>query len=461
MALQLGPRIYKPNFKWGVLPRNKLDTLSAEVTLNTPLEDAGSIVQETNKVTIRGVEHTLPIALDVPISTVLNSNNFESGQPTTMCINQVSCVTASGSMLFELTNPLPTVPSVKLHASGTTYYINRGSLTHAKVEEAYFGAASGVARWIYDNASDHEDWTDKSTDSYNRGLYEDPTLVDYTAKSVPLYGWVRKLVPAGPFTPVSQRNQPEEADVLTTWVNQDKSNHWAVTQNWQGYGTAEEVQIWPVTIYAVGNIHSTKLAIRNRTVPISVQIIKIDDYTYRVDYSLPVRYEYFASSQYYTSFLGIRSYHDLDNYCFLDRITKIQIELVTSELNTETIDISYGLDSSGNLTEDVANEHPINFTKNELITSEAYWGNPENLWCQEMSKYLLDKFKDGKYIVECEVPATWALRNDIHINSELVVQLQDGTTITRKGEDCIFEVKTIEKRFRDDSFIFALRLMEV
>lgn len=461
MVLQLGPRIYSQNFVWGVLPRNKLDTLSAEVTLNTPLEDSGSVTLDVSTATIDGREYTLPISLDVPVNRFNSANNLESGQQTTMCINQVSCVVATGSVLFELENPLPTMPAAKLHLAGTTYYTTRGGLTHAKVEEAYLGSVNDVARWIYDNASDHEDWNDKSTDSLNRGIYEDTTLVDYTASSVPMYGWVRNLKPAGPFTPVSQRNQPEEQDVLTTWVDQSKSNHWAVTSNWSGYGTANEVQVWPVTIYATGDIKSTKLSVRNQTVPITTQVVKVDDYTYRVNYAVPVRYEYFASSQYYTAFLGIRTYHDLDNYCFLDRINKIQVELVTNQLNTETIDISYSLDSADELTDRVINEHPINFTKNELITSEAYWGSSDRLWSEEMAKYLLEKFKDGKYVVECEVPATWALRNDIHINTEISIQLQDGTTIARNGVNCVFEVKTIEKRFRNSSFVFALRLMEV
>ena len=131
-------------------------------------------------------------------------------------------------------------------------------------------------------------------------------------------------------------------------------------------------------------------------------------------------------------------------------------------MNTETVNVSYSLgDTAGTLTTDVLNEHPINFTKNELITSQTYVGSSDVLWTQYMAKHLLTKFENGKYIVECEVPATWALRNDIHINSQLNIQLQDGTYITRGTDTCVFEVKTIEKRFRNTDFIFSLRLMEV
>ncbi len=113
-------------------------------------------------------------------------------------------------------------------------------------------------------------------------------------------------------------------------------------------------------------MNSTKISLRNRNVPIVVKVIKVDDYTYKVEYSVPVRYEYIASSQYYTSTLGIRTYHDLDSYSFLDRISKITIELVTTQLNTETVNVSYSLGGiAGTLTTNVLNEHPINFIKNE------------------------------------------------------------------------------------------------
>ena len=460
MSLKLSPRIYGQNFKWGVLPSNKIDTVTMQPVLNTPMDEKSSLTQEVTAVNVGGASKSLPIDLSTSMNFYLASNNYESGASTTMCVNQVSGVAVTGSVTFELNNPLPTMPTATLHCEGTTYFLNRGSLTHNMVATAT-NSPNAIASWIYNNASGNEQWTDKSTDSTNRGMYEDPTLIDYTAKSVPLYGWVRKLCPAGAFFPPEFRNQPTEQDVLTMWVDQSKSDHWALTKNWSGYDTTEAVQMWPVTIYAKGDIDSTKISLRNRTIPISAKVIKINDYTYRVDYSVPVRYEYVASSQYYTSFLGIRTYKDLDNYCFLDRVSKISIELITQELNTETVDLSFSLNASGELTEKAINEHPLSFTQNELITSEAYWGDSFTLWSREMSQYILSKFKDGKYIVECEVPAMWALRNGIQINSALAVQLQDGTLSTRAGTERIFEVKNIEKKFQDSRFIFTLKLMEV
>lgn len=458
MSILLSPRIYNKNFKWGVLPRNKIDTVTLQPMINTPISDAEGVSQEITSVDVKGTTHTLPVGLDISPTNLLFSNNYESGQPTTICENFVGCVVATGSVLFALEEPLPEIPTAKLRAEGTTYYVDRGSLTHADVADNIL-PISGVAAWIYSNASGNEEWTDKSTDSTNRGMYEDPTLVDYTAKSVPLYGWARKLYPAGPYINKYERNLPPAQDILTNWVDQTKSNHWALRENWTAYGTAGAVEMWAPTVYAQGDINSTKIVLQNSTVPIDAQVVKIDDYNYRVDYSMPVRYEYMASSQYYESFLGIRTYKDLDNYCFLDRITKITIELQTKQLNKGTQDISYALDSSGNLTAEVPNEHPLGFERNELITLATMWG--DKLWKEEMPRYLLDKFKNGKYIVECDVPATWALRNNVHINSEMTIQLQDTSMIKRNNADCVFLVKNISKRSQGDSFVFTLSLMEV
>lgn len=455
----LTPRIYGQNFKWAIKPKNKIDTLTATPVDNTPLAEAQSYTKEVTAVTI-GTENnvSLPVATSRAYTFVSFDNNYESGAQSTMCINQVSGVVASGSVLFELTEPLPSKPTAKLHVEGTTYHVNRGSQTHNTLFNI---GISDLATWIKTNSSGSDEWTDKSTDTENRGTYDDPTLVDYTSSWVPKYGWVRHIIPAISLT--STVDRPAEQDILTTWVDQSKSDHWAITDNWTDANKSDAAEMWPTVIYATGDIKSTKIALRCETVPITTKVHKIDDYTYRVDYSVPVRYEYMASSQYYTwslDFSDFRKYHDLDNYCFLDLISKITIELTTQNLNTETYNVSYSLDASGNLsTEEIKNEHPINFTYNELITSGATWG--EQPWLEHMSEYILKTYGKGAYIVECEVPATWALENNVHINTSMQIKLQNGKFIQRNGVTCTFQVKTIEKIYRDSKFYYALRLMEV
>lgn len=467
MALSLTPRIYGRNFKWGILPSNKVDTVVTRPILNTIMEEASSFTQDISSVTIKNndgdINTTLPIANTVKSNRAAISTNYEPNQigaAAIMCIGNVMCAVATGSVIFELDNPLPTMPSAKIHCEGKTYYVNRGSKTHADIRAVYEGDLHAVPQWIQNNASDNEEWTDKSTDSTNRGIYDDPTLIDYTKSSIPLYPWVRKIIPTSGSGYIFDE-KPLQQDILTTWVDQDKSSHWAQTQYWSGYNSSDAVTMWPAKVVATGDVSSTKISLKNQNVSITTSVIKIDDYTYKVEYSIPVRYTYYASSQYYTSFLGIRTYYDLDNYCFMDLIDKLQIELVAQELNQEYVDLSFSLDTSGQLTREVINEHPLSFNTNELITSEAYWGDTSSLWSTAMSQYLLEKFGEGKYIVECEVPAAWALRNDIHINSVCNIRLQDNTLIARDDVTCSFEVKTIEKRFKDNNFIYILRLMEV
>lgn len=469
MATVLTPRIYSRNFKWGILPSNKVDTVSMRPILNNPLEEPSSFMQDVSAVSIENndgkIDSTLPIVNSVKSNRAAYAWNYERNQPHStnpqyMGIGAVACVIATGSVTFSLDRPLPTLPTAKVHCEGKTYYVDRGSKTYEDIKGIFDGNIHDVPQWIQDNASGDETWIDKSSDSMNRGMYDDPTLVDYTKATVPLYPWVRKIIP------ISERGyaydeKPTQQDILTTWVDQDKSNYWARVENWLGYNTTDSVTMWPAVVDVSNDVYSTRISLKNKNVNITASVVKIDDYNYRVDYSIPVRYTYYAASQYYNSIIGIRSYHDLDSYCFMDTITKLQIELVAQEFNTEHVDLSYSLDNDGHLTQETLNKHPLDFTSNELITAGAYWQDASSLWTSTMPEYLLQKFKEGKYVIDCEIPAAWAVRNNVHINSVFGIMLQDGTTISRNGVTCNFEVKNIEKRFKDSSFIYALKLMEV
>ena len=193
-----------------------------------------------------------------------------------------------------------------------------------------------------------------------------------------------------------------------------------------------------------------------------MQASRINDYGCRVDFSLPARYEYIAASRYFKATSPVaeeKTFHDLDSYAFLSVINKIKIELAVTHLNEETEDVSYVLDAGGNLTTPGEKEHPLTFDKNEFITLNTTWAAVP--WTEAMSKYLLEKFQNGKHLVECEVPARWALEHNVHINTEVVIRLQDDSKISRDGKDVVFQVKTIEKNYKQGRFYYSLGLMEV
>lgn len=82
-------------------------------------------------------------------------------------------------------------------------------------------------------------------------------------------------------------------------------------------------------------------------------------------------------------------------------------------------------------------------------------------WVQTLSENILRKYKDGKYVVECSVPATWAIKQKLQAKSTVEVVLPNGQYIRRGRTTCTFEVKNIKKVFKSTSFVFQLKLMEV
>ena len=85
MTLTLGPRIYGKILKWGVLPGNKLDTFTAQPVINTALEEKVSYTQEVTQVIVKGASQVLPVPLTTHYDKFGAANNYESGQPTTIC----------------------------------------------------------------------------------------------------------------------------------------------------------------------------------------------------------------------------------------------------------------------------------------------------------------------------------------------------------------------------------------
>lgn len=461
MAIALKPRIYRQGLRWSLLPRNKVDTVTMQPVSNK-VSDADVIAtSDITSVTIDDTTYALPIPTTVKynhINLTMNvTKEVECGKGSTRC------VMASGSTTFHLEEPLPSTPTVKLVFAGTTYFVNRASKTYAD----YPGpSTTDIATWIYNNRNGSEEWQEKSTDMTNRGTYDDPTLIDYTKGIIPLFPFTRKLIQAQDI--LVQTDRPEEQDLLTFWTDRSLGSWGARRDNWTGASAGNGmVYMWPSKIVAELSglsVEHQQICLKNKTVAITTQVNKIDDYTYTVDWTIPVRYDYAAASQYAKSaFLGIGSpkVYDLDNYAFLDRISKVTIQLSAPTMSSETFDLSYSLSDSGNLTDNVINEHPLSFDSNELITLDAYWGDASSLWHKKMPEYLLDLYKDGKYVIECSVPASWAIQNNVHVNTRMNVYLQGDKPVTRDGDICVFEVKIIAKIFSNNEFSYAIKLLEV
>ena len=473
--LELKPRIYGQTFKWNLLPKNKIDTVLMQPIRNTLKESNVVATKTIDKVTINGQETNLPISVDLTVDSThkyysQNDVSTIAWHPT-IAKSLVEIYSVQGSTTFTLETPLSKMPTLKVTFNGETSVIDYNKYGHATYLAAIANQPS-LAKWI-DTYKSHapQIWSGKSRDNYNRGKYVAETdedgdvLVDYTKSYVPAYAWVNALYPAGP---EDNKNLTPAKNILTRW-NDGKyitvKYGWANLYDWKNINSFLNVNVYPSTLkhgdreVTGSRVVSQQLPVENHTAYITFGLIKINDYEYKVNWYIPIRYAYAATSQSWGELFFVPKYTDLESYAFLDRITSLKLDLIAESVDTTEQQISYSLDANNELTQNPKNKNIFYFDKNNLITLNSVW--VPDPWTEKMSKYLLTKYKDGAYIVECSVPAKWANENNISINTQMHVYLQDGKQIMRGSTPCVFEVKNIERSYNSDNFVYNLKLMEV
>ena len=191
------------------------------------------------------------------------------------------------------------------------------------------------------------------------------------------------------------------------------------------------------------------LKIRDVKFQYYVRVQKINDYTIKINFQIPARFLYSAVSRRWAPIVG---FNNIGSNCYADYVTKVTVNVYAQTLSTDNYEISYALDSNGNLTTDqVPNTNVFRINNNEIITLGSLDNNQN--WCETIANMLLNTYKKGKYQVECDVSAIYVLQNNLKINSILQIKLQNGTYINRKGTICNFLVKNITKKYKNSEFI--------
>lgn len=473
MAIILSPRIYSSDLEWSLLPKNKIDTVIMSPLVNETESNIIDTQEITSGTTPSGVAISLPLSDNVTTLTkgkyMYNiRKGYTLGQLTwvdTLGTAAVYLTTISGSYTVHLSEPPANTPVATWSLEGTTEYIERGTETVEDVNT--YISVNQVAAFIAERKVGTENIVDnKSTDNYNRANLKSGLLVDYNQGWVPIFPWVRDTtgsVPSGMIVAnyLTSKYRPAEEDVFTTWNNDTSGDDWLPQySDWNTYNTTGAVKQGPYRWLASAssdNFSDRFIPIVNTKYYFKCEVTKLSDYDFRVDYDLPARYIYMAGAKAVGSWIHTNE-KGRDTYAFKDVISKITIQLQASNFTDDANDISYSL-SGDSLTTDAVNEHILTFDKNELITEQTTWSG--ELWTEKMSTEILEKFVDGKFLVKCKVPATWAIQNGVTINTQMQILLQNGQYITRGSEICTFEVKNIEKRFQSSNFIFVLQLMEV
>ena len=437
MPVTLTPRIYRQRMKWLIVPKNKIDTITAKPVLNT--------LSESQLVKTIELTDALPVdpnAQDTHNCIYYNINS--SGEY--MAVGGISATVISGEINVALDTPINTPLVLKMSLDGNTKYINRNKyplVVYLNLPLTQRG------KYISDNADGTTSFVDsKSNDINNKKDEEDNVLVDYTKSTIPNYPFVRTYNDTETSGDYHPRVAP--ADILTDW----RSGLYDIPkyENWLTYGGTSSTGLYGNITDEGGKTPEQRIAILKRDINIQYDIVKVDDYNYTIKYAIPVRYVYYAAAAYKNIFGNNITG---DSYAFIDLVSKITFDIYAETLSEETQDISYSLDDNNTLTSiNIKNKNILNFSKNEFITLGTTYNGLS--WLDEMSEYILTTYKNGKYIIDnINVPAQWAIDNDIHINSGIYVE-----TLNNKKIQKLFLVKNIEKSFSAGEFIYKLKLLE-
>ena len=441
--MTLTPYIYHSGLKWSLLPKNIIDTV-VTTPINNTMGDETVVHTESFTTSSLG---NLPVANSVAptyIRTMWNKGSTFATKNFTYAKARTEALIATGTKKITTEKPVAGIPNVELVFSGTSSVITRG--------ESSFDDYPTLEQ-LRDNTFSLAEWIESNKSSASQAL-----TWSYGTRAFSMNPWVKNIIT------VNDPQAVSPADIYTNWAEHVTTSTTAEVNNWEEHfnynpGNINAVRAKP---YLIGGDlfeeAQRALLLIDNSISISVEIVKIDDYNFEITWEAPVRFAYIAASQKRGTILGTAT--DIDNWAFIDNITQIDVNIKSQPFNTDKVTRSYSLSASNTLTTNISNEHPITINGDEVITLETYVGVGRDPWTEYIASTLLLKYKEGKYIVNCTVLGDWAMQNNIHINSALTVQLLDGTVISRNGVPCFFEVKTIEKVYRGDTFEFNLGLLE-
>lgn len=458
--INLTAKQYKSGLKWSLVPVNKIDTVLMQPIANIQVEAAEPIHTESftsGTLYQQDTVATFPLSEDTP-STHWRWVTYTTPGGKNLAKARVECIVAAGTRKITLDEALLVPPVASVLMSGKSYVVGRGGSTFAAYpsEEDIQSDKFNITTWIKENSSD--------VNQFLTWNYEDPTV----SLNPFVRNWVIDKPPAdwseGEVSPTLPN------DITTTWFQPDKNIQYiqqaggSYSYSWKEGSsfkdTAAKRYMYPVgarngSVQSGNDIGKTALYIRDLNINTYVGVRKLSDYEYQVSWLMPVRVSYCAATRWTSS----TQEGDIDNWAFVDEASDVSIILQGQPLRDDAIDTAFGLDADGNLVSNVSNRHPLKVDQTEAFTLGTTYQNTP--WTEKLARNLLEKYENGKYIVECDVSATWALRNLVHVGTEMYVYLLDGRAIKRDGEDCLFSVKNIEKQFNNNEFIFRLKLMEV
>lgn len=445
----LTSRNYKPNMVLQVAPKNAIDTVTSSPYSISTRETIVDTHTLTTGRTPSGTMVNLPMANSSGATSSEYTARYNNGY-NTLGNCHVSVTTVKGSYTIELEEAPSGPVEVSWNLSGTRKVTTRGA---QNVATDFAGVLSATA------AANFVDSHVGSTYELHKEFYHDD--------KVNVFPWVTESTGNTPSGTTLQQYMasgyaPTNDQVLTRWFwpEQTFSRYgylYPKYSNWPNAGRGLR-QGTPKSYWTAeadsSSFNDSFIDISGAQYAFNCSIVQRDIFTYVVSYELPVRYVYLAGATVWEPGVGPVPGAS-DSYGILDVVDSITITATALTESKESVDISYGLDPNGFIDEDYAtNKKPYKIELNTFVTGQTKVGN--TLWVEAVSQEILTKYKNGKFIAKCTVPARWAVENGVHVNSQIQLRLQDGTLVPR-----IFKVKTIEKVFEASQFVYNLGLLEV
>lgn len=445
-SVEVKPNVYKSNIKWSIRGKNVVDTVHVSVLNNSPSKTAIIYTEAFKNAEINGTTYALPISSSIPseFRRCVSNKYYAHLATREFAKARIECHMATGRKVVTLDKPVTGTVLAKVQLSGKSYELLRGegNYNYYPTIDEMSDVNFNLCEWIKGHAQKTHDVL-----TWN---YEGTTfsMNPFVRNWVSMYG--ERL----------EFRYPTNYDILTTWWTettraQANETGWLDTANF-GNGAVQK-QMFPVDAIradAVERLNSI-ITLYDKQLQISASAKKLDDYKVEISWSVPVRMCYAAASR---SHGILMSYVDTDNWAFVDEVDSIQISIEGSTLGNEYIDMGYAWRGDELINTDLPNVHPLKLGSSELLTYDTT--HEANKLYYLLPTDLLNRYRDGKYAVEMDVNAEWAIRNAIHVDTEINVYLPNGQPIKRGDTVCTFLVKNIEKRYTGRDFVFSLKLIE-
>jgi hypothetical protein len=478
--LELTPRIYGKNMTWKIAPNNIITVVNSQPMLNT-ISDATENVKSlqytevispftNSKIPLyeNGISFGLAMAaypellhIDIAYSDRINAqqqNHIAAGR------TEVYRCTIDDEITLD--SPIYDTPIIEVQLNGNSYYRQSAKQT----TDYDNGTSSTLKRFATIQDPTAYLWAD---------AYEKEKLVHQENQMYFMQDQSSNNLSCIPFISTSGINTSrvtqtnvssrQESDYLSAWIADKYPGESATTDSWQ--------QI----IYEKGVNVSIDTNNKNLYYPYNYEDIDIDTYPNTplklyadvqklvqvtlTDTDNPLKkllhidFPIYVGGSYRACLIALGPRWVVQATDIIDYVTSVTVNILARKFSTDTEDKSYTLDAENNLTTEItSNKHSYSITNNELITT--YTKIDSTNWNEAISQLLLDKYKEGKYIVKAQVPAQWALANNVHINTQMYIKTLNGEYISRKEVNCIFEVKIIKKHFESSQFYYELQLME-